>query len=315
MTTTHALSLNASAMTRRLRAARLGVIRSYALADGALRVFAYGTDEARAIAAHLLQVGYEAAATGDRVTVTLPEQEAPLQVTADRLADEAARLQAAEGVTERVEQMYADARAARAEAHAAPAVEVVDEPLHNEGDPIEDTTGEEPGAGSAVWTPADDARARELRVAEQEASRQDAPLTEQELDELGALLDRHRHRPRRIAEHAAERVEALLDEVEARAEQQYADDEADREINRLAVLVAPSTAGPLTHEHEEWQLDESALGGRYCRACGGHVDETPEPGPEVDDPREQPAPLEWSEGAAPSLSALDGRPRALRYRR
>lgn len=39
---------------------------------------------------------------------------------ADRLADEAARLQAAEGATERVEQMYADARAARAEGGTAP---------------------------------------------------------------------------------------------------------------------------------------------------------------------------------------------------
>lgn len=35
---------------------------------------------------------------------------------ADELADTAANLQAVEGVTERVEQMYADARALRAEA-------------------------------------------------------------------------------------------------------------------------------------------------------------------------------------------------------
>jgi len=69
-----ALSLNASAMTRRLRAARLGIIRSYLLADGsALRIFAHGPAEARAIAAHLLQLGYDAAASADRVTATLPE--------------------------------------------------------------------------------------------------------------------------------------------------------------------------------------------------------------------------------------------------
>lgn len=67
------MNLNASAMTRRLRAARLGVLRSYRLADGALRVYAYGIEEARAIAAHLLQAGYDAIATGDRVTVALPE--------------------------------------------------------------------------------------------------------------------------------------------------------------------------------------------------------------------------------------------------
>jgi hypothetical protein len=40
-----------------------------------------------------------------------------------------------------------------------------------------------------------------------------------------------------------------------------------------------------------------------------------EPGPEVDDPREQPAPVVWSEMVTPSLPALDGRPRVLRYRR
>lgn len=67
------LTLTAAAITRRLRTARLGVIRSYQLAEGALRVYAYGTAEARAIAAHLIQLGYDAAAAGDRVTVTLPE--------------------------------------------------------------------------------------------------------------------------------------------------------------------------------------------------------------------------------------------------
>lgn len=33
--------------------------------------------------------------------------------------------------------------------------------------------------------------------------------------------------------------------------------------------------GTLTddHEHEQWQLQESASGGMYCAACGAHIDE------------------------------------------
>lgn len=81
-----ALTLSAPAMTRRLRAARLGVIRSYALSNGsALRVFAYGADEARQIAAHLIGLGYDAVASADRVTVALPE---PVEQTADEIAAE-----------------------------------------------------------------------------------------------------------------------------------------------------------------------------------------------------------------------------------
>jgi hypothetical protein len=60
-------------------------------------------------------------------------------------------------------------------AAALDALPTDDEPLHNEGDPIEDATGEEPGAGSAVWTPADDARARELALDDEEPADGAAP--------------------------------------------------------------------------------------------------------------------------------------------
>lgn len=39
-----------------------------------------------------------------------------------------------------------------------------------------------------------------------------------------------------------------------------------------------------------------------------------EPGPEVDDPREQPEPVEWSEVAPPPLARPAALPRVLRYR-
>jgi hypothetical protein len=40
-----------------------------------------------------------------------------------------------------------------------------------------------------------------------------------------------------------------------------------------------------------------------------------EPGPEVDDPREQPRPVEWSEVVTPTLDRPAALPRALRYRK
>lgn len=36
----------------------------------------------------------------------------------------------------------------------------------------------------------------------------------------------------------------------------------------------PAPAKP-KHDHESWQLQESAKGGWYCAACGEHVDEGP----------------------------------------
>jgi len=31
----------------------------------------------------------------------------------------------------------------------------------------------------------------------------------------------------------------------------------------------------MKHQHEEWQMLDSARGGRYCGACGEHEDEAP----------------------------------------
>lgn len=53
----------------------------------------------------------------------------PTMLDADRMADAAAHAQTTEGITERVEQMYADARAARAAAWATDVMDLVDDTL------------------------------------------------------------------------------------------------------------------------------------------------------------------------------------------
>lgn len=121
-------------------------------------------------------------------------------------------------------------------------------------------------------------------------------------------------------------VEALLDEVEARAEQQHADDEADREANAVEPATAEQVADAildrrpildlfpsrdLTREQCETvdagvTLATRRLAARYgvtpseVIRLGREVVEQyepVEPGSEVDDPREQPRPLGWDEVA------------------
>ena len=41
----------------------------------------------------------------------------------------------------------------------------------------------------------------------------------------------------------------------------------------LTAKAAPKRRPNPPHEHEEWQLLPSAKGGRYCGACGVHVDD------------------------------------------
>jgi hypothetical protein len=130
-------------------------------------------------------------------------------------------------------------------------------------------------------------------------------------------------------------AEALLDAVEERAEQQHAEDEADREYERLAVLGgyglpaarAQEAEHPVHYTREQIaarfrevdsfvlvlgpddraydpETGDTLLGGVTVRYARGEF-----PGPSYtativddepavdDDPREQPAPLEWSEHA------------------
>jgi hypothetical protein len=260
-TQTAPLTLNASAMTRRLRAARLGVIRSYALADGALRVFAYGTDDARAIAAHLLQAGYDAAATGDRVTVTLPE---PAEYDGPADDDECGQCGSPRSSARHTPlgHAFVEAPVIVRAGEAAPLAEQ-EAPRQDLAPAVVDTVV----AGEPIATP------RAVRRA---------------LEAAGVARGA-------VAVHDSPNLPATI---------------VVRVLNPRAIRTGDDAHGALLDAGYAVELPEGAPGLHLVRQAPPVV----EPGPEVDDSREQPAPVAWSEVATPSLPALDGRPRVLRYR-
>lgn len=85
-----------------------------------------------------------------------------------------------------------------------PVERIAAEVLHNEGDPIEDATGESLGSASGVWTPAD-----------------------------------------------AARVEALLDEVEARADAEHAADEEQRDLDAVEPAEVERYRAPSRNRDED----------------------------------------------------------------